>query len=329
MSTRPRGDAHDHGDDDHGRDHRGHAHGHSHGHGGHHHGPVDATSRAFAIGVTLNLLFVAIEAGFGLWSGSLALLADAGHNFSDVLGLLAAWWAIILARRLPSSRFTYGMRASTIVAAFTNAVLLIVAVGAISWEAVGRLSDPQPVGEWTMIGVALVGVVVNFATALMLRHGQEHDMNIRGAYLHMVADAAVSVGVAVAGAGIILTGWLWLDPAVSLAIGALILWGTWGLFRESLSLSLHAVPAGIDPEAVRNYLEHLPGVREVHDLHVWGMSTTDTALTAHLVMAGGHPGDGFIHRIGAELSSRFRIGHPTLQIELGEEPCPFAAGDVI
>jgi len=297
----------------------------------HDHAAVDPTGRAFATGVTLNLAFVAVEAGFGLWSDSLSLLADAGHNFSDVLGLLAAWWAISLARRLPSTRFTYGLRASTIVAAFSNAILLVVAVGGISWEAVRRLANPVPVGELTMISVALVGVVVNVVTAFMLSKGRQDDMNMRGAFLHMVADAAVSVGVAVAGIGIILTGWLWLDPAVSLIIALVIVVGTWGLFQESLRLSLHAVPAGIDPVAVRDYLQRQPGVREVHDLHVWGMSTTETALTAHLVMAGGHPGDDFLRRVAGELAGRFRIDHPTLQIELadGTGGCRFAPGDVV
>ena len=311
-------------------DHHPHEHGHGADHG-HAHGPVDATTRAFAIGVTLNLVFVAVEAGFGLWSDSLSLLADAGHNFSDVLGLLAAWWAVSLARRAPSARFTYGLRASTIIAAFTNAILLVVAVGGISWEAIRRLAEPVPVGELTMISVALVGVVINVITAVMLSKGRQDDMNMRGAYLHMVADAAVSVGVAVAGVGIILTGWLWLDPVVSLVIAAVILVGTWGLFQESLRLSLHAVPAGIDLPVVRSYLQQLPGVREVHDLHVWGMSTTETALTAHLVMAAGHPGDDFLRRVAGELEAEFRIGHPTLQIELadGAGSCRFAPGDVV
>lgn len=307
---------------------QGHEHGHDHGHD---HGPVDPTTRAFAIGVTLNLAFVAVEAGFGLWADSLSLLADAGHNFSDVLGLLAAWWAVNLARRAPSGRFTYGWRASTIVAAFSNAILLVVAVGGIAWEALRRLAEPVPVGEFTMISVALVGVVINVITAVMLSRGRQDDMNMRGAYLHMVADAAVSIGVAVAGVGIILTGWLWLDPAVSLVIAIVILAGTWGLFQESLRLSLHAVPAGIDLVAVRNFLQQLPGVREVHDLHVWGMSTTETALTAHLVMVGGHPGDDFLRRVAGDLQVKFRIGHPTLQIELadGAGSCRLAPGDVV
>lgn len=311
-------------------DHHPHAHGHGHDHG-QVHGPVDATSRAFAVGVTLNLVFVAVEAGFGLWADSLSLLADAGHNFSDVLGLLAAWWAVSLSRRAPAGRYTYGLRASTIVAAFANAILLVVAVGGISWEALRRLAEPVPVGELTMISVALVGVVINVITAVMLSRGRQDDMNMRGAYLHMVADAAVSVGVVVAGVGIILTGWLWLDPLVSLVIAVVILAGTWGLFRESLRLSLHAVPAGIDLAAVCDYLQQLPGVREVHDLHVWGMSTTETALTAHLVMSGGHPGDAFLRRVAGELESKFRIGHPTLQIELadGAGSCRFAPGDVV
>jgi cobalt-zinc-cadmium efflux system protein len=217
------------------------------------------------------------------------------------------------------------------VAAFGNAILLVVAVGGISWEALRRLAEPVPIGEFTMISVALVGVFINVVTAVMLSRGRQDDMNMRGAYLHMVADAAVSVGVAAAGVGIILTGWLWLDPVVSLAIAVVILVGTWGLFRESLRLSLHAVPARIDLAVVRAYLQQLPGVREVHDLHVWGMSTTETALTAHLVMEGGHPGDDFLRRVAGELEAKFHIGHPTLQIELADAAsgCRFAPGDVV
>jgi cobalt-zinc-cadmium efflux system protein len=301
---------------------------HSHDHD---HADVDTTSRAFAVGVTLNLAFVVIEAGFGVWANSLSLLADAGHNFSDVIGLLAAWAAMVLSKRLPSTRYTYGLRGSTILAALANAMLLLVAVGGIAWEAIRRLSEPTPVNESTMIWVALAGVVVNVATALMLRRGREHDINLRGAYLHMVADAAVSVGVAVAGAGMLLTGWLWLDPAVSLIIAVVIFIGTWGLLKESLRLSLHAVPERIDPVAVQAYLQALPGVCEVHDLHIWGMSTTETALTAHLVVTGGHPGDEFLDRVAEELEHRFQIGHATLQIELadGNGACRLAPGDVV
>ena len=301
---------------------------HSHEHD---HADVDTTSRAFAVGVTLNLAFVAIETGFGLWANSLSLLADAGHNFSDVIGLLAAWVTMLLAKRLPSTRYTYGLRGSTILAALANAMLLLMAVGGIAWEAIRRFSEPAPVSEATMIWVALAGVVVNVATALMLRQGREHDINLRGAYLHMVADAAVSVGVAVAGAGILWSGWLWLDPAVSLIIAVVIFIGTWGLLKESLRLSLHAVPERIDPVTVQAYLHALPGVREVHDLHIWGMSTTETALTAHLVMTDGHPGDDFLDRIAGELGHRFRIGHATLQIELanGDGACRLAPVDVV
>ena len=301
---------------------------HSHEHD---HADIDTTSRAFAVGISLNLACVAIEISFGLWANSLSLLADAGHNFSDVIGLLAAWVAVLLAKRLPSTRYTYGLRGSTILAALANAMLLLMAVGGIAWEAIRRFSEPAPVSEATMIWVALVGVAVNVATALMLRQGREHDINLRGAYLHMVADAAVSVGVAVAGAGILLSGWLWLDPAVSLIIAVVIFIGTWGLLKESLRMSLHAVPAHIDPVVVRAYMQALPGVREVHDLHIWGMSTTETALTAHLVMTGGHPGDEFLGRVAEELDHRFQIGHATLQIELadGDGACRLAPEDVV
>lgn len=301
---------------------------HSHDHD---HADVDTTGRAFAVGVTLNLAFVAIETGFGLWANSLSLLADAGHNFSDVIGLLAAWAAMILAKRLPSTRFTYGLRGSTILAALANAMLLLVAVGGISWEAVRRLSEPAPVHEAAMIWVALAGVVVNVTTALMLRKGREQDINLRSAFLHMMADALVSVGVAVAGAGMLWSGWLWLDPAVSLIIAVVIFIGTWGLLKESLRLSLHAVPERIDPVAVQDYLQGLPGVCEVHDLHIWGMSTTETALTAHLVVTGGHPGDDFLDRVAGDLDHHFGIGHATLQIELadGNGACRLAPGDVV
>ncbi len=292
---------------------------------------IAATSRAFAVGVALNLAFVAIEAGFGLWANSLALLADAGHNFIDVIGLTGAWVALLIARRLPSARFTYGLRGSTILAALANAMALLVTVGAIVWEALRRLTDPPPPNEMLMIWVALVGVLVNAGTALLLRHGRKHDINLRGAFLHMLADALVSVGVVLAGLAILWAGWLWLDPAVSLAIAVVIFIGTWGLLKEALRLSLHAVPAHIDPLAVKAYLQGLPGVREVHDLHIWGMSTTETALTAHLVVAGRHPGDGFLARVAETLQHDFRIGHTTLQIELadGEGACRLAPDHVV
>src|SRR6185312_7546116 len=311
-----------------------HAHGarhahdlHGHGHG---HGPVDST-RAFVVGVALNLGFVIAEVAFGIRADSLALLADAGHNFSDVLGLLFAWGAVALAARVPSTRFTYGLRGSTILAALGNAMLLLLATGGIVWEAIRRLQDPAPVASGTVIWVAAAGVVVNLATALMFLRGRESDLNIRGAFLHMAADALVSVGVIVAGVVMLYTGWLWLDPAVSLAIGLVILGGTWGLLRESVQLALHAVPEGVDPDAVRRHLCALRGVAQVHDLHIWGMSTTETALTVHLVMPDGHPGDDFLAGLCEEIHERFGIGHSTVQVETasGSAPCALAPDHVV
>ncbi|MBI1285927.1 MAG: cation diffusion facilitator family transporter [Thiobacillus sp.] len=297
----------------------------------HDHTSIDTTSRAFAVGVTLNLAFVAIEAGFGVWADSLALLADAGHNFSDVIGLLAAWGAMMLARRQPSKRFTYGLRGSTILAALANVMLLLIAVGGISWEAFQRFNEPAAVNEPVMIWVALAGVVINVATALLFMKGSQHDLNQRGAFLHMVADAAVSIGVTVAGVGILLTGWLWIDPAVSLLIAVVILISTWSLLNASLRLSIHAVPDRIDPEEVQQYLQGLPGVQEVHDLHIWGMSTTETALTVHLVMPQGHPGDALLDEITEQLEHNFHIGHTTVQVELGaaDVVCRLAQSDVV
>ena len=320
----------DRGHDDHGHDHREHDghHGHAHGGHGHVHAPADF-GRAFAIGVALNTGFVAIEATYGVLSGSMALLADAGHNLSDVLGLLVAWAAASLSRRLPTPRYTYGLVGTSILAALANASLLLVAVGAIAWEAVLRLLDPQPVAGVTVMVVAGIGILVNGATAWLFASGRKGDLNIRGAYLHMVADAAISAGVVVAGLVIMLTGWLWLDPVVSLGIVAVITWGTWHLLRGSVELSLNAVPEGIDAAAVRQFLETLPGVSEVHDLHIWPMSTTETVLTAHLVMGAGCPGDRFLMEAQETLRTRHRIGHATLQVETGEVPCPLAPAEVV
>jgi cobalt-zinc-cadmium efflux system protein len=303
------------------------AHGHAHpDHAGHAHGPRIETGRAFAIGVALNLGFVVVEAAFGLLANSLALLADAAHNLSDVLGLLLAWGAASLARRAPSDRFTYGLRGSTIMAAVANAVLLLFACGGIAWEAVGRFGHPVSPSGALMIWVALVGVGINAATAVLFMRDRKRDLNVRGAYLHMVADTAVSLGVVVAGAAILLTGRPWLDPVVSLLIVAVIVLGTWGLLRDSLRLSMHAVPGGVELAAVRAHLAGLPGVTEVHDLHVWAMSTTETALTAHLVMPKGHPGDAFLNELCRTLDTRFGIQHATVQIEMGDtgEACELA-----
>lgn len=274
--------------------------------------------RAFAIGVALNVTFVLVEAGFGFYADSVALLADAGHNLSDVLGLALAWGAGVLARRAPEGRFTYGLRGSTIWAALANAIALLVAVGAIAWEALQRLTNPAPVAAGVVIAVACGGVAINGASAALFMRGRHKDLNVRGAFLHMAADAAVSLGVALAGLGMLWAGWTWLDPAASLVIAALIVYGTWGLLGESLALALHSAPRNIELAAVRAHLVRLPGVGGVHDLHVWAMSTTEVALTAHLVMPEGHPGDAFLERVAHELSDRFSIGHATLQIERGD-----------
>ena len=305
----------------HGHAHRPHAPGHAEGHGpGHQHGPVDH-GRAFAIGIALNVGFVAVEVAAGLLAGSVALLADAGHNLSDVLGLLVAWGGATLAKRPPSARYTYGLGGSSILAALANAVLLLAASGAIAWEAVRRFADPPPVPGVTVMVVAAVGIVVNTATALLFAGGRKGDINLRGAYLHMLADAAVSAAVLVAGALIWWTGALWLDPLASLAVVAVILLSTWGLLRESLAMAMAAVPAGIDPGAVEDTLAALPGVAAVHDLHIWPMSTTDVALTAHLVMPGGHPGDGFLDDLQHRLAQDYGIGHATVQIEIAGSAC--------
>ena len=289
--------------------------GHSHSHD---HAPNDF-GRAFAIGILLNSGFVLVEAGFGLWSGSMALVADAGHNLSDVMSLLIAWGAAYMTARPANSRFTYGYKSSSILAALANAGLLLIALGAILFETVDRLFAPQPVEGWTMIVIAGVGIVVNGATALLFARGRKHDINIRGAFMHMAADALVSVGVVIAGAAILMTGAWWIDPVTSLVIVAIIGMGTWGLLRDSVKLALLAVPDSIDEGAVRAYLAGLPGVAAVHYLHIWPMSTTETALTAHLVMPGGQPGDAFLHDLAHELEHRFRIGHATVQVEMGAE----------
>jgi len=292
-----------------------HAHSHSHGIGGHHHTPTDF-GRTFAITTALNVVLVVAQFGFGLWANSLALIADAGHNLSDVMGLVLAWVAFAIARWRPSSGYTYQMGAASILAALANALLLIVAVAVIGYEAIERLADPQPVASGTVMLLAALGVAVNGVPAWMLSHGSKSDLNMHGAFLHMMADAAVSVAVIAAGLGIWLTGWLWLDPAVSLLISVVILVGTWRLLRDSLRLALNAAPREIDPGVVRGYLEGLPEVSSVHDLHIWAMSTTENALTAHLVTPAGHPGDAFLHRLAEELQHRFKIGHTTVQIEV-------------
>jgi cobalt-zinc-cadmium efflux system protein len=324
-------DAHDHGhdhDDHDGHDH-GHSHGHGHGHGHHHHVPKDF-GRAFAIGTALNLGFVLVEAGAGLLTHSLALLADAGHNLSDVLGLVLAWGAATLAKRAPSGRHTYGLRKGTILASLTNAALLLVATGAIAWEAVRRFATPEPIQTGPVMVVAAIGIAINTATALMFMKGSKDDLNIRGAFLHMAADAAISAGVVVAAAAMWFTGWLWLDPVVSLGIVLVIVLGTWSLLRDSLDLALDAAPRGIDPKAVKTWLAERPGVTEVHDLHIWAMSTTETAMTAHLVRPENPDNDQFLHDICGEMAKRFKIGHVTIQVESGGvATCHLAGADAV
>jgi len=283
----------------------------------HHHAELDY-NRAFAVGVTLNVAFVLVEAFYGLMSGSLALLTDAGHNLSDVLGLLLAWGATALASRRPSARRTYGYSRATILASLASALLLFAAVGAIAWEAVGRFVDPVVPGGVTMMVVAGIGVVINTATALMFVRGKDRDLNIRGAYLHMAADAAVSLGVLVSGAVIWKFGFAWVDPLISLVIAGVIFLSTWDLMRDSLNLAVDAVPRSVDPEKVRGFLLSQPGVTDLHDLHIWAMSTTDTALTAHLVMPVMPEGDGFLQGVAAVLHDRFGIEHATIQVECGD-----------
>ena len=290
----------------------------AHDHGGHGHGhrvPPDRIDAALAAGVGLNTLFVFVEAACGLWAGSLALVADAGHNAGDVVGLLLAWGASRLARRPPSRRYTWGLRRTTIYAALANAVLLLTACGAILWEAWHRLRSPEPVAGPAMIGVAAVGVVINTLTALLFMRGRERDANLRGAFLHMAADAAVSAGVVIAGVAIMLTGLDWIDPLVSLAITVAIVAGTWELFRESIDLSLDAVPRGVDTEAISAALAAVPGVAEVHDLHVWAASTSEVSLTAHLVVPEADAHESALSAATTLLRDRFHVAHTTLQLE--------------
>lgn len=305
-------------------------HGHSHGGPGHSHAPADF-GRAFAIGIVLNLGYVVLEATFGLISGSLALLADAGHNLSDVLGLLLAWAATWLAKRRPTAKRTYGYKRGPILASLANAVILLVAVGVIVWEAVHRLITPEPVASGTIIWVAAIGVFVNAGTAWLFMSGRKGDLNIRGAFLHMAADAGVTVGVIIAALLIQWTGWQWLDPAISLVIAVVILVGTWGLLRESVNLAMNAVPEGIDQSEVEAYLRGLPGVQDLHDLHIWGMSTTETALTVHLVRTEAGSDGELLHRITHEVRERFEIGHATMQLETPEAArlCELQRDDIV
>ena len=310
-----------------------HDHGHDHGHGGHaghSHGPA-TYDRAFAIGIALNLGFVIVEALAGIFSHSLSLLADAGHNFSDVFSLVLAWGAIWLSRRRPSKNRTYGMGRSSILASLTNAVVLLIAIVMIAGCALGRLVHPREVETGAMIWVALVGIGINAGTAMMFMRGSKEDINIKGAYLHMAADALISAGVVVAGLVMSVTQWMWIDPVSSLLICAVIAAGTWGLLRDSTDLAMDAVPRNIDRQKVEDYLTSLPGVSAVHDLHIWPLSTTSIALTAHLVKADAIVDDDWLFGITAELKTRFKIDHATLQLENGKSghECKLAPHEVV
>ena len=293
----------------------------SHSHNHHH--EINNYNRSFSIGIVLNVIFVIIEVSYGLLADSLALIADAGHNLSDVMSLMLAWGANYLATKHPTHKRTYGLRKVTIMASLLSAILLLVALGGIAWESVERLSSPQPVDGMIIIVVAAIGVVINTATALLFVKGQKHDLNIRAAYLHMAADAAISLGVVVAGIAIMLTGWIWLDPVISLFIVVAILVGTWHLLRDSINLSIDAVPQGIDVSLVKNYLNSLENVSDIHDLHVWALSTTETALTVHLVSTAEMIDNCFLREIQEHLHHHFNIAHATIQVEneIGDYTC--------
>ncbi|MCU6496329.1 cation diffusion facilitator family transporter [Rugamonas sp. A1-17] len=323
---------HDHDHDHHGHDHDhdhapakakakacGHDHGHDHGHGGHHHhhGDPNTMGRAFAVAIVLNTAFVAIEFFYGFLANSTALMADAGHNLSDVLGLMLAWGAAILAKRVPNGRYTYGLRSTSMLAALFNSMLLMAACGAIAWEAAQQLVHPEPVAGLTVSVVAGVGILVNGFSAWLFMSGSKDDINVRGAYLHMAADAAISLGVLVAGAIVRYTGWNWLDPLVSAVIVAIIVYSTWSLLKQSMRMMLAAVPDNLDHAEVEQFLRAQPGVTDVHDVHIWSMSTTENALTAQLVTPAGHPGDAAMDAISARLREQFSIDHSTLQVRLG------------
>lgn len=284
----------------------------------------------FAWAIGLNAAYVVVEAGFGFVSGSLALLADAAHNLTDVGGLVLAWGAVALSRRAPSERHTYGLGRSSILAALLNGVALLIAVGALASEAVGRFLSPADVPGATVLWVALLGIAINAGTAFLFMRGREHDLNVDGAFLHMVADAAVSAGVVISAIVIMATGWLWVDPLAGLLVSVLIAWSAFGLLKSALHLSLDGVPENIDKCAVEDWIKKLPGVASVHDLHIWALSTTTTVLTAHIIMPEGYPGDAFLGDIAHELDEHFGIAHATLQIEQGDgEECQLAPDSVI
>ena len=300
---------------------QGHSHdhvdGHGHATGGHSHGPMDY-DRVFAIGITLNITYAAIEAVAGFWLNSLSLIADAGHNFSDVLGLLLAWAAVWLSRREPSSRHSYGLGRSSILAALANAMLLLAALSVIVWESISRFSNPQPIMTGPVVWIATIGILINGFTAWLFMRGSKTDINVRGAYLHMAADAAVSLGVVVSALIMSVTGWLWLDPATSLVIAAVIAVGSWSLLVHSLRLSLDGVPPHINAEAIAQYFVADPHVKDLHDLHIWALSTEAVALTAHVVCPGGHPGDAWLAKLCHVLHEKYDIDHATIQVETGD-----------
>lgn len=307
---------------------------HSHDHdqkqlGEHHDHSPKSFGWAFGIGISINVIFVIIEATYGILGNSLALLSDAGHNLSDVVGLVIAWVASILVKRLPTQKRTYGLRSTSILAALFNAVFLLISSGAIGWEAIQRLQHPAVVEGQTVIWVASIGIAINLATAFLFMSGRKGDLNIRGAFLHMTADAAVSLGVVIAGIALLWTGWLWLDPAISIVILIVILISTWGLLKDSLNLALAAVPVGINVTEIDNYLKNLPNVSEVHDLHIWGMSTTETALTVHLVILEPVNQDNLLKQMDKELKEQFQIDHPTIQIEKGTYSCRMAPKEIV
>lgn len=291
-------------------------------------GALDA---AFMLGAVLNVAFVVVEAGSGIVGNSVALLADAGHNLGDVLGLLVAWAGSVLARRGPTPRFTYGLGSTSILAALFNAIVLLITAGGIAVEAARRLAEPEPVAGGIVMVVAAVGIAVNAVTALLFRRGSLPDLNVRAVFLHMLGDAVVSIGVVLAGAATVLTGRLWIDPAMSLLVAAFLVVSTWRLLGQSIAMALHAVPPDIEPTAVRTYLAEYAGVAEVHDLHIWPMSTTERALTCHLVMPAGHPGDAVLTALVTELRVRFDIGHATVQVETGDpaHPCELVSDRVV
>ncbi|WP_321800195.1 cation diffusion facilitator family transporter [Caballeronia sp. J97] len=317
MSTHQHEEHEHHDGHAHGHEH-GHSHDHGHGHHHHHHAPQEGQGRTFALAVGLNVLIVVVQAVYGFLAHSTALLADAGHNLSDVLGLLLAWAAVWLGKREPNARYTFGLGSSSILASLANAALLLFACGAIVLEAIQRLLNPAPVAGFDVFVVATLGMIVNGFSAWLFMRGSKDDLNVRGAFLHMAADAAISAAVAVSGLIIMFTGASWLDPVMSLIVVSVIVYGTWGLGRDAMRLAMAAVPPSVDMSRIELYLKQLPGVRDVHDLHVWALSTTENALTVHLVMPEGHPGDAFVQGVVTTLRRDYAMHHATVQVEFGE-----------